>query len=439
MRPQNEARCLEDHGSQLLLGRSIGQNVNSIGFHSTSPGQPDSDLITYRGDGHLCTVAPTRSGKGTGVCVPNALTYTGPLIVFDPKGENYVVTARARRAMGQQVIKIDPFGCIDENTDSMNPLDGLSLPHADIETDSQTLAEMMTRNMKGSREPFWDNAGMGLLSAMIMVAATRQAADRRLGWAFDLLTSDDVVYNLAVLLDTCGKTLPLPAHREIAAFLQTTDVTRSGILSTTQSYIKQLSTSRVRQTFDSSTFSLQDVVDGKPLSIYLILPAERIQSHASLLKLWLATLFRAILARTTQPEKKTLFLLDEMGQLGGFPFLEMMITLCAGYGLWVWMIYQDLAQLQSAFPNSWKTLLNNCEVLQVFGINNRQMATGWSEYFDSARLLHLLRNEEQLIRIRNRGDLHCQRVNYLTDELFRFRFDSNRLYSSVEHAARADS
>jgi type IV secretion system protein VirD4 len=55
-------------------------------------------LLRYSGDGHLVTVAPTRSGKGVGIVIPNLLTYPGPIVVTDPKGENYAVSGARRRA-----------------------------------------------------------------------------------------------------------------------------------------------------------------------------------------------------------------------------------------------------------------------------------------------------------------------------------------------------
>lgn len=438
--PRSSKRSVRPLSSQLLLGASI-LAPSRIGFVTgQTKEQRNDDLITYCGEGHLCTVAPTRSGKGTGVIITNLLHYAGPVIVFDPKGENYMVTARARRAMGHTVIKLDPCGVVDDETDSINPLDAMLLPNADIEIDSQSLAESIARGMTSSSEPFWDNSGVSLLSGAIMAAASRQAPDRRLGWAFDLLSADDVVYNLAVIMDTQKKTLPPAACREIASFLQITDVTRSGILSVAQSYIKMLSAAKIRRSFETTTFSLQDVIDGKPLSIYMILPSERIQSHASLLKLWLATFFKAILSRKRQPPLKTLVLLDEAGQLGGFPFLETMATLCGGYGLWLWMIYQDLAQLQAAYAKTWKTLLNNCGVLQVFGVNNRQMATGWAECLDSpASTLRTLRPQEQITLIQGQGEIRSRRLNYLTDGRFRGLFDGNRMYGESRNAPTPDA
>ena len=415
----------------LIMGEAAVEK-RTPGFSAAASGFAAKfarDFLLYSGEGHLCTVAPTRSGKGVSAIVPNLSHYRGTTIVLDPKGENYDITARGRREMGHRVYKLDPFGAIDSTTDSVNPLDALRLPNADVETDAQTLAEAIVRGMTSSREPFWDHSGIGLLSAMLMVAATREEPNRNLGWAFDMLSSDDVVYNLAVLLDTQKETMPAQAYREIASFLQITDLTRSGILAVTQSYFKMLATTKVRRTIDTSTIDLADVIDGNPVTIYMILPSERINSHAGLLKVWLATFFKAVLARKSQPTHKTLFLLDEAGQLGGFPFLESLMTLAGGYGVWLWLIYQDLSQLQAAYPKTWKTMLNNCGVLQFFGVNNRQMATSWAECLDSsaAQILKLA-NDEQMLLLQKQGEVRCRRINYLHHPYFAGKCDPNRLF-----------
>ncbi|MCI5142939.1 MAG: transporter, partial [Candidatus Electrothrix sp. ATG1] len=55
------------------------------------PGPPAK--IFAKNEGHLLTVAPTRSGKGTGQIIPNLLRWEGSAIVIDIKGENYLKTA----------------------------------------------------------------------------------------------------------------------------------------------------------------------------------------------------------------------------------------------------------------------------------------------------------------------------------------------------------
>ena len=86
-------------------------------------------FLGWAGDGHVLTVAPTRSGKGVGLVIPNLLHYPGSVIVIDPKGENYAVTHRYRVArLKQRIVCIDPFHVVSDKsvaTDSINPLDCL--------------------------------------------------------------------------------------------------------------------------------------------------------------------------------------------------------------------------------------------------------------------------------------------------------------------------
>jgi len=68
------------------------------------------ERLSYPGDRHALIVAPTRSGKGTTQIVPNLLTHQGSTMVIDIKGENALITARARQEMGQEVLILDPWG-----------------------------------------------------------------------------------------------------------------------------------------------------------------------------------------------------------------------------------------------------------------------------------------------------------------------------------------
>src|SRR5580658_6668785 len=91
--------------SAFILGRSIASS-RSMGFAMRTQ-QKAGKLVTYSGDGHLISFAPTRTGKTSGPVITNALTHTGQLIVLDMKGEVFAATAEARRAMGQEVCVVD--------------------------------------------------------------------------------------------------------------------------------------------------------------------------------------------------------------------------------------------------------------------------------------------------------------------------------------------
>ncbi len=322
--------------------------------------------------------------------IPNLLRNRRPVIVIDPKGENYQVTARARREMGHQVVKLDPFNVTDDGTptDCLNPLDLFGLPNIDIESEAQMLAGMMSLQNRGVKDPFWDEHGCGLLSGLIAaIVATKKGGDRNLDAVFSLLMSDETSYNLAVMLDTVGKNLPKMAYREIASFLQLPErETRGSVLATSTSYIKCFLAEPVLNTLRSSSFRLQDVVQGKPLDIFLILPSDKLRSHRGLIRLWVGTLLKAITSRKRIPKDRTMFLIDECAQLEEFAFLESIITLCRGYGLQCWTFWQDLAQLKSFYPRSWETILNNAGIIQAFGVRNYAMATQLSQLLNVAPL-----------------------------------------------------
>ncbi|HEY1598685.1 MAG TPA: type IV secretory system conjugative DNA transfer family protein [Pirellulales bacterium] len=425
----------EPDPTHLILGEHHGQPAPGVGFSPSKQSlHREKGLITYDGDAHLITVAPTRSGKGTGVIIPNLLHYQGPVVVIDPKGENFMVTARRRREMGHRVIKLDPFGVVDDQSDSFNPLDIFSLAGSDLETDSQSLAELFARGIKGTKDPFWDLNGCGALSGLICYAGGLSDPEKaNLVTVVEKFYAEDAINSLACLLDAEGNTMCPFAYQEIAALLQMPEVTRGGVLATTQSYLKAFLSPQVSRTLKQSSFPLKSVVDGDPIDIYIILPPYRIHSHKSLIKLQVAVLLTAVLSRRHRPALRTLFILDEIAQLESFPLLETMLTLAGGYGAWVWMFVQDLAQLQTWYATSWKTLVNSCGVVQAFGFHNRDMAMQWSGYLDhGSHHLRNLRAGEQVLSIHGRGEFRCRRLNYLVDHRFQGRFDANRLYEQPD-------
>ena len=103
----------------MILGRTASAS-RAIGFASRA--RPEGgELITYAGDGHLITFAPTGTGKTSGPVICNALKHPGQLVVLDMKGEVHAATAQARRAMGQEVHVLDLRD--DGHPGSLNPLD----------------------------------------------------------------------------------------------------------------------------------------------------------------------------------------------------------------------------------------------------------------------------------------------------------------------------
>ncbi len=101
----------------LILGKAVSWNASNPHHFERcwQKGSPVGDnasapYLQTRDEGHILTVAPTRSGKGVGLIIPNLLNWNGPVVIFDPKGENYTQTSLYRRGvLGQRIWCFDPY------------------------------------------------------------------------------------------------------------------------------------------------------------------------------------------------------------------------------------------------------------------------------------------------------------------------------------------
>jgi type IV secretion system protein VirD4 len=107
------------HGDARFASAS---EVFRAGLHG-GRGAPGPSILVGRHRGRFLALpgqlsvmvsAPTRSGKGVGVVIPNLLNWPHSVVALDIKGENYDITAGFRAAHGQAVYAFSPFdeeGC----------------------------------------------------------------------------------------------------------------------------------------------------------------------------------------------------------------------------------------------------------------------------------------------------------------------------------------
>jgi type IV secretion system protein VirD4 len=419
--------------TDLLLGWRADDAKGPIGFaapRAVVPAQALETPILYGEDRHLLTIAPTGAGKGRGVIIPNLLRFEGSAIVIDPKGETWHVTARRRKEMGQEVRLLDPFGAVSRKTDALNPFDLFDRPGALLDADAEMLASLLAGDVGFHKEPFWDNWGRSLMSGVIAaVAETAGRSDRHFGRVREILMSDDAVYNLAALIESHDNLNRL-SKQNISSFLPITEQTRSGILSTAQSYLKVVNSDSALRSLSRSTISLDAVRKGDPMTIYIVIPPDKLESHGGLLRLWVGALMLTVMGRKRRPKRSTLFLLDECAQLGEFGPLRQSMTLLRGYGLQVWPFFQDLSQLQRLYPKDWRTIFNNAGVFQLFGVANHLMAKESSDLIGDidADVLRKMSKEQQIISVANEKAVNARLPDYLLDAPFAGQWDPNPMF-----------
>jgi hypothetical protein len=363
--------------------------------------------LLFHGEGHLLTVAPTGAGKGQRFVIPTLLDFEGPVVVLDPKGENYAATAWRRNLYGQ-VYKWAPG---EDDSDCYNPLDAVR-----GWDDARLLAELLI--VQQSREPFWDEAAKDLLTGLIFfVLRTRPPERRNMREVCRCLTrskadfktmietlqssSEERLQELGNILESRSENL----HSSIATTLLTqlapwrADEIVAATSSTTPGW--SVETILVKDNM-GVTFAAQQ---GRPpgwhspapgrhergmaSSVYLIVPPEQIGAYRSVLRVMLgqhlseAIKWRADIERNNKldedlpdsfPDWPMMFYLDELPQLGYMRIIEEAVAITRSYRVRLWLFTQDMAQLKEVYPK-WESLLANCRCQIFFRPNDMNTAT----------------------------------------------------------------
>jgi len=163
-------------------------------------GRHNGRLLRYPTDKHFLTLAPNRAGKGVSAIIPNLLTWPGSMVVIDPKGENAVVAARRRRAMGQKVFVLDPWGITGLGGSRFNPLLSLNPASSDLIEDAALLADSLVVPSAKADDDFWNGEAKSLIAGLLMhIVTTELPEQRHLGTLRAMLTGGEKEF--AELLD----------------------------------------------------------------------------------------------------------------------------------------------------------------------------------------------------------------------------------------------
>ncbi|MCB9948222.1 MAG: type IV secretory system conjugative DNA transfer family protein [Rhodospirillaceae bacterium] len=437
-------------GNGLLVGWSLEHEHSCVptGF---SLGPVESwaddrylDPILHDNDGHLMTIAPTGTGKGTSCLIPTLLTYDGPVIVIDPKGEALAVTARRRREMGQDVLVLDPFMVTDvagAERISLNPLQLIEPGSETLMDDAAMVCELLQQGQLSPKDPFWDVAAEQVLTAVIAgVAATALPRLRDLSTVRTLL--NETPEALAEAFDRF-RTIPEDLKQPLQALVGPNDKMAASILAVARTHVGFLRGDTVLATLGAETgrklppLDIGAITDSVPVSLFIVLPPDKLASHGKLLRLWVGTLLAAVLRRRVRPARRTLFLLDEAAQLGPLRQLKEAVTLLRGYGVQVWSFWQDLSQLQARYPAEWESLFHNCWTHQFFGVTNWRLARSVADLtgFAQPDMILELDADEMLLSLKGDSAVIAQRPYYRTDTPYAGLWDENPFYLEADQAA----
>lgn len=353
----------------LLLGRPV----------LSGSMEPVYGKLHFRNPAHMLSVAPTGSGKGVSLIIPNLLCYRGSMLVIDPKGENAWVTAKWRReGLGNKVYILDPwdevnskYGAlagVEETVARFNPLSALDPKAADYVDDITYFADALVVTSENAKEPHWDASAkdlIGGLIAYVMEKENIEPGDKTLKTVRDLLILPDDDLR-KICQHAAGLGSDSVAARKLGRFAKdTTEV--SGVFSTARTQTSFLDSETLRRNMEISDFSFEELATGLA-TVYLVLPAERLTTYGRWLRLMVSVGIRAVSHTRASQHQPVVFMLDEFGTVGRLEAVENAYGLMRGFGMALWVFLQDLTQLQRDYPKSWQTFIANSAAVTCFGV-----------------------------------------------------------------------
>jgi len=342
--------------------------------------------VRFDGPEHVACYAPTRSGKGVGLVIPNCLLYEASLVCLDVKKENFAATAGIRAKAGQKVILFDPLAP-DGRTARYNPLSYVRRGTLDAFDDVQRIAGMLFPQEEGKNAFFSDSARSAFVGATTYLAET-EGAELTLGAALRIFARPEAPAEIQAAIKARAaedKPYSEPTVTALADYLSGNADTIQDIRKTVTSRLGLWFNPRIDCATAASDFDLRELRHSLH-AIYVGVTPDNIVRLRPLLTLFFQQLVDLTVQVLPQFDKKAkhqvLVLLDEFPLLGPMPVLADAFAYVAGYNMRMMLVMQSKAQLRDPAlygPDKAVAILDNCGIEVVFGTKNNELANELSE------------------------------------------------------------
>lgn len=374
------ARSAPLHGAARFASE---REIKRQGFRSASGiivGRRRGRFLTFGGSEHVIVEAPTRSGKGAGIVIPNLLTWQGSVVVLDVKRENFDASAGFRVHYGQAVYLFNPTdraGC----TARYNPLAHIDRDDADdVIIELQKIATMLFVAPEHG-EAFWANgARTGFVGVGAWLAETSDEP-LTMGAIYRHLTEGDARSFFKKELAKPGLSLSVGCRMALSDFAGGSDNSFADIKKTITNVLGLWLNPLVDAATATSDFNLRDL-RRRPMSIYLGVSPDELDRIAPLYNL----LFQQLIDLNVRelPDDTTpvpvLVILDEFARLGRASVIASAFSYIAGYGIRLLPVIQSRSQLRGVYgEHVADEIVANCGVEVAFTPKELRVANDLSE------------------------------------------------------------
>lgn len=356
-------------------------------FPSIIVGKYLEDFLLFRGQQFMFLAAPTRSGKGVGVVIPNLLHYRDSVVVLDIKGENFDVTSGFREKCGQEVYRFAPD---DEGfkTSCWNPLGYVRDDPLFRVSDLMSI----TNILYPPSDDVWSTTAESLFLgiALYIMDTRKEHVNFNMAHIKFLATNlnclkDEESFLLHVKERAPFEPLSQECISHLRDFSKTSDKLRASIAISFNQPLAIYADPITGRATSKNTFDLRDVRK-KRMSIYVVIKPSNIDKFGKLLNLFFQQLLVLNMDKLPQDDPslkyQCLLLLDEFPAMGRISIIEKASAYMAGYNMRLLLIFQSKSQVKDKKlydETGAQTMLTNMALQVVFAPRDDNDAKEYSE------------------------------------------------------------
>ncbi len=349
-------------------------------------------LVRLGGQQFVILAAPTRSGKGVGVVIPNLLEYGESIVVLDIKQENFDLTSGWRASQGHEVFLFNPFA-EDKRTHRWNPLSYVSDDPNFRVSEMMSIAAMLYPDGSDDQK-FWVSQARNAFMAFGLYLFENWDDERAMGFPagsgtptlgaiFRLSTGDGT--DLKKYLQSLS-TQPFLSGNAKAAFanmLSQADETFASIMGTFKEPLNAWINPVLDKATSANDFLLTDLRK-KKMTVYIGIQPNKLAESRLIINLFFSQIINLNTKELPKgnPELKyqVLLLMDEFTSIGKVDIIASAVSYMAGYNVRLLPIIQSMAQLDATYGRDVsRTIITNHALQILYAPREQQDANDYSE------------------------------------------------------------
>lgn len=447
-------------------------------------GMYNNQLLRFGGQQFVALGAPTRSGKGVGIVIPNLLDYPNSCVVQDIKLECFEYTSKYRKEiLKQDIFLFNPYSF---KTHRYNPLYYIDMKGENADAELNDFANILyPLKNDGSVTDYFNGKAkdlfIGLCYMMNDLLGTRKGIaflqkyklecsfslygilKLSEGLNFEVEIADGEIKTISNFADTYNtlvemKMVSPKAKERIDAFFEIkSDNERSSAMGSFISPLAIFRADNMRLATSANDFDFRDL-RRKKMTIYIGITPDKLASAKPILNIfWQQLILINVQQGLPQSNKELkhpcLLLMDEFTASGYLATYSSAISFMAGYDLRSLIIYQADSQLTNNKPEGYgqaeaNTLLKNhaCRIYYAMKDDDAKRLSeslgtktvkqrsrnlgqgGGGSESETSRVLMLPKEIEEMpfdteiIKIEGKPPIKCKKALYYSNKYFMDKF-----------------